>query len=382
MKTFRDQVSVRFRSADPARAVPPFGRDEVDRGWQQIVDRLQVGSDVELVEPARSNRSRWPAVVTSMAFVAAVSVAIVLLGGQDSPTSLAQHPGSLPGSTTADQTAPPASFYPSWGPQGTIGSSTDTHFVSTLAEVERVQTLLTAPETAASVSEPPAPTLQIPPSFAGSPNLVDRARFWTATISRSDAIAYFRSDPVSGFALSGSGTGSNDNGGTAQIDWLTFAKPGSTSNDPTIEISVVTTSSGVAIRGDVMAIWIPTKSSSELIGSVDSVDVVVNRVPRGSLTPTAPTVERTLTGSAAQELAAAVDALPVASSPIHSCLAGSGFTDRLTFHGAARTIVVLVQVSGCMRPAILVDNVTEPDLEGDLDPIILQTLGLPASYGE
>jgi hypothetical protein len=121
----------------------------------------------------------------------------------------------------------------------------------------------------------------------------------------------------------------------------------------------------------------PVKPASEDIGSVDSVDVTVDR--RGAV----PTVMRTLSGDPARWLAAAVDALrPEPDYDPSPCPMGRVYpgTDTLVFHKAGRTVTAVVTVGGCGGVDVEVDGVAQPRLGGDVDAPVLAELGLPPTY--
>jgi hypothetical protein len=139
---------------------------------------------------------------------------------------------------------------------------------------------------------------------------------------------------------------------------------------------VVAQGSGVAVRADAMAIWIPTKPASEYISTVTSVDITVDRPGA------APTVRRTLTGAPAQHLAAAIDALRVDLPGIRHCPMDRGFTDKLLCHTATgHTIDVITNVGDCGDSTATADGTAQPTLSGGADRVVTDELGLPSNYG-
>jgi hypothetical protein len=124
----------------------------------------------------------------------------------------------------------------------------------------------------------------------------------------------------------------------------------------------------------------------EYAGAVTSVDVTVNRgalgsAPNASNAPGGSTLHKVLTGAAAQRLANAFDALPVATPSVNSCPMDRGFTDDLVFHSAAHTIDAVDEVGGCEGIGVTVDGMAQPGLSGSIDAEVTAELGLPAAYG-
>jgi hypothetical protein len=274
---------------------------------------------------------------------------------------------------------------PSSGPTGTLGTSDDPNFAPTLQFVE--QALAGAPTLPGATLTDHAPTtaLDEPSGILSNGNLIDRAAFWTAPGTLADAISYFVANPPTGTTLDGTGTAGNANTNTIDEQSLTFlfTAPSAGSEDAQLQIAVVPLGSGVAIRVDAAASWLPTKSAAEYIGLVTSVDVTVYRTALGAGgTPAAPTVRRTLTGAAAQRLAAAIDALPVDTPGVRHCPSGRGFSDELLFHAAGRTINATNTVGGCGGVSLTADGTTLPRLAGGIDSEIMAALGLPTNYGE
>jgi hypothetical protein len=275
-------------------------------------------------------------------------------------------------SRTADLRSVPAMSTPAVTHGEPVGTSTqDPNYDATVRAVE--QLVASVPEPAGATQLPTAPTADLAqPLFRVDPGfLVARTTFWTAPLSQADAITFYRNNRVAGSTEVGSASK-----GTA-VQSVMFGVPaGQAFTGPTIDVDVVPYQAGVAVRVDAMAVWIPTKPASEYIGSVDSVDVTVDR--RGA----APTVSRTLTGAPAQRLAAAVDALrPEPHYDVRECPNDRGFLDTLVFHRAGRTITAVATVQGCGGVAIDADAVAQPRLGGYLDAQVLAELGLPSRYG-
>jgi hypothetical protein len=346
-----------------------------------LVDRLVAGSRDPLRRlPALSRRRGW----TRPALAAAAVAAIALGTAAIAHGNFHRH-GASPGSPSGQQTSSPTTQptprcgggspdEPTLGPSGTIGTSNDPNFASTLAAVQR--TLQQVPSLPASrrVRSSPAAALDCPTTIQESANWIDRASFWTTPGTAANVIAYFTTHPPDGMTLTSRGTISTGQGDIVEL--IGFGSALSSAATPGVTVSVTPLADGVGIRIDATAVWQPTKPGSERIGTVTSVDVTVTR---GTSTPT---VSRTLEDPAAQRLADAVDRLSPEAPGVRSCPNDQGFTDALVFHSSGRTVNVVNHVGGCGGVSVTVNGVEQPDLAGSVDAQVLAALGLPANYGE
>ncbi len=116
-------------------------------------------------------------------------------------------------------------------------------------------------------------------------------------------------------------------------------------------------------------------SSSALPAGVSAVDVSLNR-------STLPAVHRTVTGTAAQSIAAAVNALPRQAIGVAHCGAITDAQDTLAFTADGRTITATVQVGPCGSTTVT-DGASTFHLTGGatVNAAIVAALGLPAGYG-
>ncbi len=136
----------------------------------------------------------------------------------------------------------------------------------------------------------------------------------------------------------------------------------------------------MAIRLAAGAIWNPSRPRGEFAVGITSVDVTVVRPG------TAPTVHRTLVGTAAEQIAKAFNALPTTGGSWgpRECglLRHLDFVDTLVFHTDAGTITAENKLLYfCSTLVVEVKGVNTVTLAGDLDATLLRLLGLPASYG-
>ena len=243
--------------------------------------------------------------------------------------------------------------------------------------------LVTAPVVpgAVAVDHSPTKALAEPMAVPASPNLVQRARWWTAPGTVSAALSYLRSHVPRGVTPNGSMRA----GGTGpSVQGLTFAADGKQWSRPTVytefemQITATPLGSGVAIRVDTQAVWLPPRTSAELIPtSVTSVHVVVDRNGRAA------TARRTLGRVPARSLATVVNRLPVDVSGHLSCPAEFGFVDTLTFRGPDGAVRVRAGADGCGFVTIYRPRALRPMLSGgySVDHAVTAALGLPRGYG-
>ncbi|HEY7225146.1 MAG TPA: hypothetical protein VH561_16355 [Micromonosporaceae bacterium] len=332
-----------LREADPARTALVAPPPVLPAGLAAAPDR----------KPSIERRRRLAALLVAAAVVLLL-VGIAWLAG-------------LPRAVTAPTALPTQT--PQAGP--TAVPSPDPHLAATVRIVEQLLASVPALPGATATSNAPTSSLADPAQIEAGDNVVIRSAFWTAPLPQADALAFYRTHPPDGTTQNGSDSGPDDRQG------LMFSAAGTTeSTAPTVEVTVVPFGAGVAVRADAMAIWIPTKPASEYLGPVISVDVTVDRASA------APPVTRTLTGTAAQRLAAALDALvPEPPYGPRPCPFDPGFVDTLVFHAPGRTITAVATVYGCAGVAMDVNGAAQPRLAGSIDQQVLAELGLPPTYG-
>jgi hypothetical protein len=360
-----------LRGADPAAAAEDAlsaAGVSVDEAWQAF----RAEAD-EARQPlgVGHRRRRVQMVLAAAAVVVIAAVALAITSASRDRIRAAGTTASSPAATPSSEAPTTASELPSSTP------GPDPHLTATRELVD--QMLAAAPGLPAAISVTDAPTaaLDAPASISADENWIDRAAFWTAPGGLEEAISYLKAHPPEGMNLSSEGRMGDERTNTVDELSVSVDLPDTESSFfIELQFSVVPFGNGVAVRADAAAIWIPTKRDSEYIGAVDSVDVTVFRMAN------APTVNRTLGNPAAQKLADAIDALPVATRHPGSCPNNRGYHDELTFHVGPRTIEVVNKVGGCGGVTITVGHASQPALAGNIDREITAALGLPATYGD
>ena len=362
----------RLRAADPA---PDVDGTWADSPASALAHERLAGQDVVIigdVDGAPRRSIVWPSVAA--AAVLAVAVALAAVEVHDGVTT------PIAGSSTG---APAASASPD--PAPSTAPVTDPKSVTQMLLGTLIDTVPVVPG-ATEVDSSPSRLLDTPQSEPGSPNYLDRHRFWTAPGTLDEALSYLKAHRPDAFTDGGSM--SSDNGRTGEhVEALSWDRP-ETDFATYLEVQVAVTEidGGVGIRADAQGIWLPQRDPATLVGDVTSVAVTITRdAGEGNVVPGAPTVQRTLTGTDAQTLARLVDELPVSVlGTVHSCPRMAGdFHDRLDFTTtASTTLEVYATTTGCAGVGLAVPGHAEVALElGNLDTTTLQLLGLPKDYG-
>lgn len=219
------------------------------------------------------------------------------------------------------------------------------------------------------------------PFGTASPNDLDRARFFTAPGTAAAALAYLKTHPLDGMTLDFSGSSSG--GGTPAVESVTFVSPAKLY----LSYSVAPYRGGAALRVDAQTTWVPNRPRWAFVpDSVTSADVTVIRTAFNAHPQGAPTVRRTLTGTALRRLADAVNGLPSAAPEgVHSCPAALiRSVDLVAFHTPTGDLRVSRNGGGCAFNA----TITSPPSKRhayvagtDFTAAVLSALGLPANYG-
>jgi hypothetical protein len=226
--------------------------------------------------------------------------------------------------------------------------------------------------------------LDQPVSVPGAQH-VQRTRFWTASGTVASTIAYLDTHPPAGMASSGSGSA----GGPG-------VPPNASLDFPATEVrsliyNVVAYRNGVAVRVDAQVLWAPRRDPADTVPStVTAVDVLVVR-KNPQLHQGAPTVNRTLAGSAAHALVDFVNRLPRAIPTGYvSCPAdfgGEKWFDQLVFHSPGNSSRLLVNMAGCSTATLWVGHRHGIELSLSysaavygIDHEITHSIGLPDNY--
>jgi hypothetical protein len=231
----------------------------------------------------------------------------------------------------------------------------------------------------------PVRALDQPASTPGAQH-VQRTRFWTAPGTVDSVIAYLNSHPPAGMTASGSG--SEGGPGVRPNASLDFQANELTS----LLYNVISYKGGVAVRADAQVLWAPRRDLADAVpSSVTAVDVLVVR-KNPQMHQGAPTVRRTLTGSAARALVDFVNDLPRAvPTGYASCpaeLGGEEWSDQLVFHSRSRDARLVVNMVGCSTATLWVGHRKGIELSSsfsaavhNIDREITSSIGLRADYG-
>ncbi len=215
--------------------------------------------------------------------------------------------------------------------------------------------LRTAPMVAGAVGRdsPPVRALDQPASIPGAQH-VQRTRFWTASGTVASTIAYLHAHPPAGMTSSGSGSAGGP--GVPPNASLYFQSTEISS----LLYNVFAYKNGVAVRADARVLWAAPRDPADTVpSSVTALDVLVVR-KNPQLHQGAPTVHRTLSGSAARALVDFVNRLPRAIPTGYvSCpaeLGGEKRLDQLVFHSPGNTSRLLVNMVGCSTATLWVGH--------------------------
>ncbi|MCW2495497.1 hypothetical protein [Jatrophihabitans sp.] len=402
MKASIETALRRLRAADPAAeqpvvtdsdtagldsmaASPSFSEAEFDRVLQAVhasaltleavPDSAVELSLAALIPPSR--RVGGPRLQIAFAVAAVVLVAGVAVGVAAAHHQRSQHgvEGAPRPTAPRQSVTPPSQTQPNFVP----GSTSDPKYAPALAKAKAALAVIPTLPNADPRGTAPVASLRYASSGEGLGNEIDKAAFWVAPGSADAAVAYFKAHPPAHMRLDGYTKQSGP--GSASEESVSFADP---SSELYYAFQIVPLDGGVAVRGDVQQVWYSTKPAAEIIGTVSSVDVLIDRANSGGNgMPKLPSVRRTLVGQPAQALASAVDAAKIAGEAAKTrfCPIDLGYTDRLAFHAGARTVTVVVEVAGCEGMRVTADGVKQPQLLGSVDRQALAALHLPASYG-
>ena len=155
--------------------------------------------------------------------------------------------------TASSQSHPPAvdPALPTFGPSGTLGSSSDPKFAEALQAVQAELSAVAIPPGATRVSAVPSPALSQPSSWTACPGLVDRAGFWTAPGTIATAIAYARAHPPAQLAYAGGSSGTTHGVYDQSVSFGNIAH----ADDLEVQVAVTSLHTGVALRVDVQSVW-------------------------------------------------------------------------------------------------------------------------------
>ncbi|MET3804702.1 hypothetical protein ABIB25_001697 [Nakamurella sp. UYEF19] len=288
---------------------------------------------------------------------------------------------------TATGNSPAASDSPMAGTAlevGVIGSK-DPHEEATIHHVEQVFSQTPSFPGAVSVSSAPDPGLNDPTGPVRPPTFVQRNAFWTSSMSSAQFHDWLNSHLPPAWSLpDGNSDALGDWGAGGSFEQY-VAGPRSDARWTYSAVNVfwVPFGNGIAIRVAAQAYWVATRQAQERIADVDStVDVTVFAKDTSYTTgPMPPTVRHTVSGRNAKKLRDLVNSLNTwTDTGIHGCLANTGLTDVLVFHGNPETTIT-VHSDGCTGSSFVTGSHTFPPLEDQVvHAELVSMLGLPPEY--
>jgi hypothetical protein len=214
-----------------------------------------------------------------------------------------------------------------------IAKETKSPQTAALAEARRLVEAVRVPPGAHRVNTAPVSILRKAFEESSSEYELDVARWWVLPMSMPSALRWLRAHPPAGLRLSGSAEGGNVGySGLIYDDRLTWAY-----NEAKLLVEVAPYGRGSsALRLDGQTTWVPLRTKAETIPlDVARVDLVAYH--GGSSRVLA---RRTLTGSAARQLAVLVNGLPRQNFEYISCPEGlSEINTRMSFGTSQGTLV-------------------------------------------
>lgn len=224
--------------------------------------------------------------------------------------------------------------------------------------------------------------LDVPGVGSGSPNEVRESEDWLAPGSPGQAIGYLVGHPPRGMTAQSGSSAS----GVFEVDFASSAPAAGYGTE--LDYVALDYHGAVAIEVVAWTVWVPDRPAwSYAPKTVTSADVTIVRHPYTRDSPGAPTVRRTLTGTAAQRLAAQLDRLPPqAPEGVHPCPPPLiEASETVVFHSPAGDLRVEHTFGGCALNAEITTagHTAAPVLvKGtDVADAALRALGLPANYG-
>jgi hypothetical protein len=175
------------------------------------------------------------------------ATAVVLVTGCSSSSS---HPGHATSSAIAPRTVVP--LYPTFGPSGTLGTSNDPRFASTLRAVDAELAAVPMPPGATRSQVAPVRALTANTNYPECGDLIDRLAYWVLTGSLSDAVAYTKAHPPKHLPYVVSGTDTSKNRVLRLLDFGDISPSG---KGMQVQIAFTPVGQGVGARIDARAVW-------------------------------------------------------------------------------------------------------------------------------
>lgn len=360
-----------FRSLDPASQREATSSAEIDATLRTILasdDAVHV--DLGVFETKRSRRSRIALVAASVLAVAAVAAGVAATRDRS------HRAGIEPLGPSSSSTAAPPPGVTLLPPQN------DPHYRAAVAIVSRVTARLPAMPGSKEVPSPPLVDLKAVGTATPEGHLVRLSRYWTTTDTFQHVASFFSSHRPFGTGSGSTPQWSNSAGVGSPVWYLLYDR--SDGGIAEVVINIQTYPGGVAVGINVERAWQSTKPAGLYLGSVDSVDVTVDRSDGRSTGHHVPTIRQSLGKEQAQLLASLVDDdPPAAPSTNGACPGGPDYFDRLVFHVGTRMASVVTQLRPCGHVVLSIDGATAllDDSRDQLDSQLMKLVGLPAGYG-
>lgn len=297
---------------------------------------------IELDRPAPPRRRRVAVAASAVVLTAAAAAVVVASLHGGSPRAAATA-GAGAHRTAAHRTAQPDNRIIRAG-------SPDPDWARTVAAVARLMAGTPVLPHAQRLSHAPVPALAEVMSEPGySSHIVRWTSWWTAPGSVHAALSYFNTHRPPG--LSADGSGSTGGPGVGTQDLFYGGVPTSAYESPTVDVEVATFGSGVAVRVDAYAVWLPSRTADSIIHDPTSVTVTLQaRSLIGSKPPS--TVRKTLPAGAAGRLGRLVNGLDGGVFIAHGCPAMSvEVDDTLVFRTAHGAFTVRDSTNPCADTA-------------------------------
>ena len=264
-------------------------------------------------------------------------------------------------------------------PPAPTAPAKDPHEASTQTLVAHLFARTPALPGAVSSTSAPVAALAKPWGTLASANAVYAHGWWTAPGTVTDAISYLHAHVPSGLSNNGSTIGGPAGDPTAVRGVVYQRADTGYAAEIDLTVLVVADGTGVAVRADAEAIWVPTRPAAEKLPGVTSVRVTVRDGNKQKV--------RTLTGAKANGLAAVVRSLPVLPPATYTCPMPAQGTrprvDRLVFTTSAGRVVVREDAGDCAWAEVRAGGAALPTLQdGSLrvDQAVRHLLGLAKDF--
>ena len=190
--------------------------------------------------------------------------------------------------------------------------------------------LVSLPAGATPVTSPPAPGLTAAPESEMSKRMAVAHTFFPVPGTIDSVLTFVQTHLPAGFTSQGGGSG----GSPYEADVMLVGESTPAFEQPWLLVSVGLNGSLVAVRVDSQVVWLPVRTTAEIIPTTVAGATLVNQ--RSGPGPAAKTV--TLDATQARMLAAIINALPTASDAEHGCPPLTSY-DTLTFASTPKMVI-------------------------------------------